>query len=126
MGPSTRNPQQKPLFLPPLLYGASKGFMTGKGPVVSDPVRGLITHKDYAFEMVNSIIKETNLDHYGELLLKDLGAFSLFDLSGVCFHHSWYLVYFLRYCYNRWFLFQALVRIKALQDRCVVNEGVIR
>ena len=34
----------------------------GKGLVVLDLVQRLVTHKDYAIEMANSIIKETDLD----------------------------------------------------------------
>ncbi|KAL0004549.1 hypothetical protein SO802_012110 [Lithocarpus litseifolius] len=73
----------------------------GKGLVVPEPVQRLVTHKDYAVEIVNSIIKETNLDPYGQHSSKDLGASGLYYLS------------------------RALVRMKALQDRCVANEGVI-
>lgn len=126
IGPSVGNHQQKPPSLPPPHHRVGKGLMTGKRPIISDPVRELVTHKDYAIKMVNSIIKETDLDPCGELSSEDLGAFDLFDLSRVCFRRSWYLVYFLRYRSNHWFLFQALVRMKALQDRCVANEGVIR
>ena len=61
--------------------------MTGKGPVVFDPVQRLVTHKDYVVEMVNSIIKEMDLDTYGEHTLEDLGSFGLYDMSKVCIHH---------------------------------------
>lgn len=57
--------------------------MTGKGPVVSDPVQRLITDKEYVVEMVNSIIKKTNLDPCGEHTTKDLGDSGLYDLSKV-------------------------------------------
>ena len=53
--------------------------MTGKGPVAPDPICQLITHQGYAVEMVDSIIKET-----------DLGASGLFDLSRVCLRHLYY------------------------------------
>lgn len=98
----------------------------GKRPVISDPIHKLVNHKDYTIEMVNLIIKEMDLDPYGKLSLEDLGASILFDLSRVHFRHLWYLVYFLHSCSNHRFLFQALVCMKALQDRCVANEGVIR
>ena len=61
--------------------------MMGKGPVILDLVQRLVTHKDYTIEMVNSIIKETNLDPCGEHSLEDLGASSLYNLLRVCFHH---------------------------------------
>lgn len=100
--------------------------MTGKGPVIFDPVHRLVTHKDYAVEMFNSIIKETNLDPCGEHSSEDLGASCLFNLSRVFFHCRLYLVYFLHSCSNLQFLFQVLVHLKAIQDRCVANEGVIQ
>lgn len=57
--------------------------MTGKGPVVSDLVQRLITHREYVVEMVNSIIKKTNLDPCGEHTTKDLGDSGLYDLLRV-------------------------------------------
>ena len=61
--------------------------MTRKGLIILDPIQRLVTHKDYAIEMVNSIIKETDLDPSGEHSLEDLGASSLYNLLRVCFHH---------------------------------------
>ena len=61
--------------------------MMGKGPIVPSPVQRLVTHKDYAVEMVNLIIKETNLDLCGEHTSEDLGASGLYYLSRVCIHH---------------------------------------
>lgn len=69
-----------------------KGLMTGKGPIISDPVRRLITHKDYAIKMVNSLIKEMNLDPYGELSSEDFAVYGLFDWFRVRFCHLWYFV----------------------------------
>ena len=40
-------------------------------------------HKEYVVEMVESIIKETDLDPCAEQTTKDLGALGLFDLSRV-------------------------------------------
>lgn len=57
--------------------------MTSKGPVVSDTVQRLITHKEYVVEMVNSIIKKTNLDPCGVHTMEDLGDSGLYDLSRV-------------------------------------------
>lgn len=61
--------------------------MIGKGPVVSDSVQKLLTHKDYVVRMVNSIIKETELDPCAGYTTEDLGASSLYDLSRVCICH---------------------------------------
>lgn len=58
--------------------------MMGKSLVVFGPIQRLVTHKDYAVEMINSIIKGANLDACGEHTLKDLGAFSFYDLLRVC------------------------------------------
>ena len=49
-------------------------------------------HKEHAVEMIESIIKETDLDPCVEQLTKDLGAPGLFDLAKVCFSHT--LLYF--------------------------------
>ena len=57
--------------------------MTWKGPVALGTIRKILTHKDYAVEMVNSIIKETNLDPCADQTTEDLGASGLFDLSRV-------------------------------------------
>nr|POE62736.1 hypothetical protein CFP56_26493 [Quercus suber] len=40
-----------------------------------------MSHKEYAIEMVNSIIKDTNLDECGVYSTKDLGVSGLFDLA---------------------------------------------
>ena len=60
--------------------------MMGKGPNVPGPVQRLVTYKDYAVEMVNSIIKETNMDVCGKHTLEDLGSFGLYDLSRIRIH----------------------------------------
>ena len=57
--------------------------MTWKGPVALGAIRRILTHKDYAVEMVNSIIKETDLDPCADQTTEDLGASGLFDLSRV-------------------------------------------
>ena len=61
--------------------------MTGKGPIVPGPVHRLVTHKDYAVEMVILIIKETDLDPYDEHTSEDLGASGLYYLLRVCICH---------------------------------------
>ena len=50
-------------------------------------------HKEHAIKMVESIIKEMDLDLCVELLTEDLGASSFFDLARVCFPHT--LFYFI-------------------------------
>uniref|UniRef100_A0A7N2LUF8 Uncharacterized protein n=1 Tax=Quercus lobata TaxID=97700 RepID=A0A7N2LUF8_QUELO len=74
--------------------------MTATSPVTQG-TRCLFTHKGYAIKLVESIIKEMNLDPCTEQETVDLGVSSLFDLS------------------------RALVHMKALQDRCIIEEGVI-
>ena len=59
--------------------------MTVKGPIAQGAVRRLLTHKEHAIEMVESIIKEMDLDHCVEQKTKDLGVSGLFDLSRVRF-----------------------------------------
>lgn len=87
MSPPIGEQQQKaPSPFPPR-HGAKKGLMTGKGPIAPSLVQRLVTHKDYAIEMVASIIKETDLDPCGEHTLKDLGASGPYDLLRVCPRH---------------------------------------
>lgn len=59
------------------------GKMTMKGPIAQGAICRLVTQKDYVVEMVELIIKETDMDLYVEQVIKDLGASSLFDLSRV-------------------------------------------
>ena len=47
-------------------HGASKGLMTTTGPVTQGTVRCLLTHKEHAVEMVESIIKDADLDPCAE------------------------------------------------------------
>ena len=57
--------------------------MTWKGPVALGAIRKILTHKDYVVEMVDSIIKETDLDPCTDQTTEDLGASGLFNLSRV-------------------------------------------
>ena len=57
--------------------------MMATGPVTQGTVHRLLTHKDHAIEMIESIIKDTNLDPCAEQMTKELGALGLFDLSRV-------------------------------------------
>ena len=56
--------------------------MTLTGPVVEGP-RRLLTHKDYAVEEVQSLIKQTAVDSCAELGTEELGVSALFDLTRV-------------------------------------------
>ena len=75
--------QSKKSSLPKPSHGASKGLITATDPITQGIVRHLLTHKEYVVEMVESIIKETDLDPCAEQMTKDLGTSGLFDLSRV-------------------------------------------
>ena len=64
-------------------HGVSKGLMTTSDPVSQDPKRYLLTHKDYALEMIESIIRDKDVDHCAEQAMEELGASGLFDLARV-------------------------------------------
>ena len=66
--------------------------MTSTSPVTQGTKHRPLMHKEHAIEMIESIIKETDLDPFAEQLTKDLGAPGLFDLARVCFSHT--LLYF--------------------------------
>ena len=86
--------KQLKLSLPPKpSHGAGKGLMTLAGSVMQGTICRLLTHKEHAVEMVESIIKETDFDLCVEQLTEDLGASGLFDLARVCFSHT--LFYFI-------------------------------
>ena len=53
--------------------------MTGKGPVTQGAICLLLTHKEHAVKMVESIIKEMDLDPCVGQTTKDLGALGLFN-----------------------------------------------
>lgn len=62
IGPSVGDKQMKHLSPPKASHGVGKSLMTRKGPIILGAVRRLLTHKDHAVKMVDSIIKETDLD----------------------------------------------------------------
>ena len=72
-------------------HGAGKGLMTMSGPVTQG-THCLLTHKGYTVEMVESIIKQTNMDPCAEQETKDLGALGLFDLFRVCSFKQLYFI----------------------------------
>ena len=57
-------------------------MMTSTGPIVEGP-RCLLTHKDYAIEEVQSLLKPTDVDPCAELGTEELGVSTLFDLTRV-------------------------------------------
>ena len=69
-------------------HGAGKGLRTTSGPVVQGLDHRLLMHKDYAVEMVESIIKDKDVDLCAEQGTEELGASGLFDLTRVhcCLH----------------------------------------
>ena len=64
-------------------HGAGKRVMTSTGPVSEGPCR-LLTHKDYAVGVVESLIKPTDIEPCDQVGMEDLGASALFDLTKVC------------------------------------------
>ena len=59
--------------------------MMSSGPIAQGPNRHLLTHKDYAIEMVGSIIRYKDIDPYAKEGTDELGASGLFDLTWVRF-----------------------------------------
>lgn len=47
-------------------HDVGKGLMTSLGPVAQGSDRRFLTHKDYAIEMVGSIIRDKDVDPYAE------------------------------------------------------------
>ena len=56
---------KKPSPLKPK-HGAGKGLMTTSSPITQDPNCRLLTYKDYALEMVKSIIRDKDVDPCAE------------------------------------------------------------
>ena len=83
-GPITPgNKQPKKLSLSKPSHGDGKGLMMAMGPVTQGTYR-LLTHKGYAIKMIESIIKEMDLDPCTKQETEDFGVSGLFDLSRVC------------------------------------------
>lgn len=66
-------------------HGASKGLMTVSGTVAPNPVHHLLTHKDYAVEVAESILKEEKIELCDDQSTDEIGSSGLFDLSRVYF-----------------------------------------
>ena len=84
-GTPTRDKQLKQSSPPKPSHGVGKELMTRKGLIAQGAVCHLLTHKEHAIEMVESIIKEMDLNPCAEQMTEDLGASGLFDLFRVCF-----------------------------------------
>ena len=65
-------------------HGAGKGLMTATGPITQGTVCRLLTHKEHAVKMVESIIKDADLYPCAEQTTEGSGALGLFDLYRVC------------------------------------------
>ena len=80
-------------------HGAGKGLMTTSGPITQEPNHCLLTHKDYVVEVIESIIKDKDVDPCAEQMTKELGALGLFDLTRVrLFLFSFFFIYSLLKC----------------------------
>ena len=67
----------------PPKHGASKRLMMAPGSVTQDSEHRLLTHKDYAVEMLESIIKDKDTDICVGQATGELGDSGLFDLSSM-------------------------------------------
>ena len=59
--------------------------MTMSGLVTQDPERRFLTHKDYALEMMETIIRDKDVDLCAEETMEELGVLGLFYLARVRF-----------------------------------------
>ena len=64
--------------------------MTMPGPVTQYSEHRLLTHKDYAIEMFESIIKDNDEDPCVSQATGELGDSGLFDVARVSFFHSFF------------------------------------
>ena len=90
--PASNKPKKSPPPKPS--HGADKGLMTTTGPITQGTVHFLLTHKKHTVEMVESIIKDTDLDPYAKQTTEELGASGLFDLSRVRLPFSFLFLFF--------------------------------
>ena len=78
-------------------HKAGKGLMMTSGPVTQGPDHHLLTHKDYVVEVIETIIKDKDMDLCVEQTTEELGASGLFDLIWVCFFLSFFPYFLLFY-----------------------------
>ena len=87
----------KKLSPPKPSHGADKGLMTMSGPITQGLDCRLLTHKYYAVEVIETIIKDKDMDLCVEQTTEELGASGLFDLIWVCFFLSFFPYFLLFY-----------------------------
>ena len=59
------------------------GLMKTSGLVTQGPDHCLLTYKDYAIEVIESIIKDQDVDSCAGQMTEELGSSGLFDLARV-------------------------------------------
>ena len=74
--PSDKPP--KKMSPPKSSHEAGKGLMMTLGPISQGLDHRLLTHKDYAAEMIESIIKDKDMDLCAEQMTEELARVSLF------------------------------------------------
>ena len=79
--PSDKLP--KKLSPPKPSHRVGKKLITTSGLVTQGPNRRLFTYKDYAVEVIESIIKDKDVDPCVEQMMEELKASGLFGLSQV-------------------------------------------
>ena len=84
----------KKLSPPKLSHGVGKSLMMTLGPVTQGPDRYLLTHKDYTIEVIESIIKDMDVDPCVEQATEELQALGLFDLAWVHFFLSLFIHFY--------------------------------
>ena len=100
--------------------------MTSSSPVLEGPCY-LLTHKGYEVGEVSSFVKPTDLEPCDLVATEDPGVSALFDITRVCLlllDQFSFISFLLDWCL-RPSLFQVLVQVKALLDRCIAKEGVV-
>ena len=69
--------------------------MTMSGLVTQDPERRFLTHKDYALEMMETIIRDKVIALCAEETMEELGALGIFYLARVRFFLCFFIYSFL-------------------------------
>ena len=67
--------------------------MTTPGPVTQDSKHRLLAHKDYVVEMLESIIKDKDMDPCVSQATGELGDSGLFNLARVSIFHSFFYLF---------------------------------
>ena len=76
-----------------LKHGVGKGLMMTPGPITQDSKHRLLTHKDYAIKMFESIIKDKDADPCVGQATGELGNSGLYDLAWVSIFHSFFYLF---------------------------------